>query len=129
MPDLSLKILAVDDFPTMRRIIRTLLRQLGYTNIAEAEDGQAALTKLQSEKFELVLLDWNMPKLNGLGVLTAMRADEALRDIPVVMVTAEGRREDVLEAVQAGVNNYIVKPFTAETLEEKIRKVLDKKST
>jgi two-component system, chemotaxis family, chemotaxis protein CheY len=128
MPDLQMKILAVDDFPTMRRIVKTLLRQLGYTNVAEAEDGQAALTKLQQEKFDLVLLDWNMPKMTGLELLKAMRADATLQHIPVVMITAEGRKEDVLEAVKAGVNNFIVKPFTAETLEEKLAKVLEKKS-
>jgi two-component system chemotaxis response regulator CheY len=125
MPDLQMKVLTVDDFPTMRRIVKTLLRQLGYTNVSEAEDGQAALTKLKQEKFDLVLLDWNMPRMTGLELLKAIRADDALREIPVVMITAEGRKEDVLEAVKAGVNNFIVKPFTAETLEEKLNKVLE----
>lgn len=127
MPESLMKILAVDDFPTMRRIVKTLLRQLGYTNVAEAEDGQAALTKLKQEKFDLVLLDWNMPRMTGLELLKAIRADDNLRNIPVVMITAEGRKEDALEAVKAGVNNFIVKPFTAETLEEKLNKVLEKK--
>jgi two-component system chemotaxis response regulator CheY len=128
MPDLQMRILVVDDFPTMRRIVKTLLRQLGYTNVIEAEDGQAGLAKLKNEKIDLVLLDWNMPKMTGLELLKAMRADDALQQIPVVMITAEGRREDVLEAVKAGVNNFVVKPFTAETLEEKLAKVLEKKS-
>ena len=127
MPDPHMKVLAVDDFPTMRRIVKTLLRQLGYTNVVEAEDGQVALTKLQQEKFDLVLLDWNMPRMTGLELLKAIRADDNLRNTPVVMITAEGRKEDVLEAVKAGVNNFIVKPFTAETLEEKLKKVLEKK--
>jgi two-component system, chemotaxis family, chemotaxis protein CheY len=127
MPDPHMKVLAVDDFPTMRRIVKTLLRQLGYTNVVEAEDGQVALTKLQQEKFDLVLLDWNMPQMTGLELLKAIRADDNLRNTPVVMITAEGRKEDVLEAVKAGANNFIVKPFTAETLEEKLNKVLEKK--
>jgi two-component system chemotaxis response regulator CheY len=129
MPDSEMKVLAVDDFPTMRRIVKTLLRQLGYTNVSEAEDGQAALAKLKQEKFDLVLLDWNMPRMTGLELLKAIRADETLRHIPVVMVTAEGRKEDVLEAVKAGVNNFVVKPFTAETLEAKLNKVLEKKAS
>jgi two-component system chemotaxis response regulator CheY len=128
MPDLQMRVLVVDDFPTMRRIVKTLLRQLGYTNVIEAEDGQAGLAKLQNEKIDLVLLDWNMPKMTGLELLKAIRADDALQHIPVVMITAEGRKEDVLEAVKAGVNNFVVKPFTAETLEEKLAKVLEKKS-
>jgi two-component system chemotaxis response regulator CheY len=127
MPDLHMKVLAVDDFPTMRRIVKTLLRQLGYNNVAEAEDGQVALAKLKQEKFDLVLLDWNMPRMTGLELLKAIRADDNLQNTPVVMITAEGRKEDVLEAVKAGVNNFIVKPFTAETLEEKLNKVLEKK--
>ncbi len=127
MPDPHMKVLAVNDFPTMRRIVKTLLRQLGYNNVSEAEDGQAALTKLKQEKFDLVLLDWNMPRMTGLELLKAIRADDNLRNTPVVMITAEGRKEDVLEAVKAGVNNFIVKPFTAETLEEKLNKVLEKK--
>jgi two-component system chemotaxis response regulator CheY len=129
MPDAQLKILTVDDFPTMRRIVKTLLRQLGFTNVSEAEDGQAALAKLRQEKFDLVLLDWNMPRMTGLELLKAIRADEELQCIPVVMITAEGRKKDVLEAVKAGVNNFIVKPFTAETLEEKINKVIDKRTS
>jgi len=126
---LQMKILTVDDFPTMRRIVKTLLRQLGYTNVSEAEDGQAALTKLKQEKFDLVLLDWNMPRMTGLELLKAIRSDDELRSLPVVMITAEGRKEDVLAAVKAGVNNFIVKPFTAGTLEEKLNKVLEKKGS
>jgi len=129
MPDVhELKILAVDDFPTMRRIVKTLLRQVGYANVVEAEDGLEALTKLKEEKIDLVLLDWNMPKMNGLAVLKAMRSDDELRHIPVVMVTAESKQRDVMEAIKAGVDNYVVKPFTAETLAEKIGKVLEKRS-
>jgi two-component system, chemotaxis family, chemotaxis protein CheY len=111
----------------MRRIVKTFLRQLGYTNVVEAEDGRAALTKLEQEKFDLVLLDWNMPRMTGLELLKTIRADDHLWNTPVVMITAEGRKEDVLEAVKAGVNNFIVKPFTAETLEEKLNTVLEKK--
>jgi two-component system chemotaxis response regulator CheY len=128
MRDVELKILTVDDFPTMRRIVKTLLRQVGYSNVVEAEDGLEALTKLKEEKIDLVLLDWNMPKMNGLAVLKAMRSDDELRHIPVVMVTAESKQRDVMEAIKAGVDNYVVKPFTAETLAEKIGKVLEKRS-
>ena len=128
MRDVELKILTVDDFPTMRRIVKTLLRQVGYANVVEAEDGLEALTKLKEEKIDLVLLDWNMPKMNGLAVLKAMRSDDELRHIPVVMVTAESKQRDVMEAIKAGVDNYVVKPFTAETLAEKIGKVLEKRS-
>jgi two-component system chemotaxis response regulator CheY len=127
VPDLQIKVLAVDDFPTMRRIVKTLLRQLGYANVSEAEDGKIALAKLKQESYDLVLLDWNMPRMTGLELLRAIRSDDALRDTPVVMITAEGRKEDVIEAVKAGVDNFIVKPFTAETLEQKLNKILEKK--
>ena len=120
MMDQHMKILTVDDFSTMRRIIRNMLRQLGYSNIVEAEDGVEALSLLQREKVDFVISDWNMPNMNGLDLLKAIRADENLKPIPVLLVTAEALKEYIVEAVKAGVNNYVVKPFTAETLQEKI---------
>ena len=120
MMDQNMKILTVDDFSTMRRIIRNMLRQLGYTNVVEAEDGVEALSLLQREKVDFVISDWNMPNMSGLGLLKAIRADDNLKPIPVLLVTAEALKENVVEAVKAGVNNYVVKPFTAETLKEKI---------
>ncbi|MDY7032373.1 MAG: chemotaxis response regulator CheY [Thermodesulfobacteriota bacterium] len=123
MPDQNIKILVVDDFSTMRRINKNLLRQLGYSNIVEADDGTTALQKLQDEKIDFVVSDWNMPKMTGLELLKSVRADEKLKDIPFLMVTAESEKDKVIEAVKAGVNNYVVKPFTAETLKEKISKV------
>jgi two-component system chemotaxis response regulator CheY len=120
MTDQNMKILTVDDFSTMRRIIRNMLRQLGYTNIVEAEDGAEAWSLLQREKVDFVISDWNMPKMNGLDLLKAIRADEHLKPIPVLLVTAEALKDNVVAAVKAGVNNYVVKPFTAETLKEKI---------
>ena len=120
MTDLSMKILTVDDFSTMRRVIRNMLRQLGYNNIIEAEDGVAAFTKLQTEKVDFVISDWNMPNMSGLELLKAIRADEHLKPLPVLLVTAEALKENVVEALKAGVNNYVVKPFTAETLKGKI---------
>jgi len=115
-----MKILTVDDFSTMRRIIKSMLRQLGYNNLVEAEDGTAALSLLQREKVDFVISDWNMPHMNGLDLLKAIRADENLKPIPFLLVTAEALKEYVVEAVKAGVDNYVVKPFTAETLKEKI---------
>ena len=123
MPDQNIKILVVDDFSTMRRINKNLLRQLGYSNIVEADDGTTALQKLHDEKIDFVVSDWNMPKMTGLELLKSVRADEKLKDIPFLMVTAESEKDRVIEAVKAGVNNYVVKPFTAETLKEKISKV------
>ena len=120
MTDHNMKILTVDDFSTMRHIIRNMLRQLGYTNIVEAEDGTEALSLLQREKVDFVISDWNMPHMSGLDLLKAIRADETLKPIPVLLVTAEALKEYVVEAVKAGVDNYVVKPFTAETLKEKI---------
>jgi len=119
----EMKILIVDDFSTMRRIIKNILKQLGFTNVIEADDGTTGLDKLRSEPVDFVILDWNMPKMTGIELLRTMRADEALKGIPVLMVTAEAQKENVVEAVQAGVNNYIVKPFTAETMKEKIDKI------
>lgn len=126
MTDTKMKILTVDDFSTMRRIIKNLLRQLGYTNIVEAEDGMSALAQLSQGKVDLVISDWNMPNMDGLELLKAIRGDENLKDIPVLMVTAEAVEEKVVDALKAGVNNYIVKPFTAETLKEKIDKIFTK---
>jgi len=120
MPDQNMKILTVDDFSTMRRIIRNMLRQLGYNNIVEAEDGAEALSLLQREKVDFVISDWNMPHMNGLDLLKAIRADDNLKPLPVLLVTAEALKENVVEALKAGVNNYVIKPFTAETLKEKI---------
>ena len=119
----NLKILIVDDFSTMRRIIKNLLRQLGFTNVQEANDGATAWPKIQSEPFDLIVTDWNMPKMSGLELLKAIKSDESLKDIPVLMVTAEALKENIIEAVKAGVSNYIVKPFTAETLQEKLERI------
>ncbi|MEK7306546.1 MAG: chemotaxis response regulator CheY [Nitrospirota bacterium] len=126
MADLKMKILIVDDFSTMRRIVRNILKQLGYSNIEEAEDGSVALTKLKLNMYGLVIADWNMPNMTGIELLKNMRSDSALKDIPVLMVTAEAKQENVIAAIQSGVNNYIVKPFTAEVLKEKIDKIFEK---
>lgn len=120
MADLNMKILAVDDFSTMRRIVRNILRQLGYNNIAEAEDGASAFEHLKQHKVDFIISDWNMPNMTGLELLKAVRADAHLKDIPILLVTAEALKENVVEAVKSGVNGYIVKPFTAEILKEKI---------
>lgn len=125
MLDLKIKILIVDDFSTMRRIVKNILKQIGYTDIDEAEDGNGALVKLRQDKYDLVVSDWNMPNMSGLDLLKAIRADNGLNGIPVLMVTAEAKKENVVEAIKAGVNNYVVKPFTAEVLKEKIEKIFD----
>lgn len=124
--DKNIKILIVDDFSTMRRIVKNLLRDLGFTNTEEADDGNTALPMLQSGKFDFLVTDWNMPGMNGLDLLKAVRADEKLANMPVLMVTAESKREQIVEAAQAGVNGYVVKPFTAVTLEEKINKIFER---
>ena len=121
--DPSMKILVVDDMSTMRRIVKNLLKQLGFANVDEAENGQEALIKLRADKFGFVVSDWNMPVMSGIELLRAIRADEGLKAIPVLMVTAEAQKENIIEAVQAGVSNYVVKPFTAETLQEKMAKI------
>lgn len=126
MIDKGMKILVVDDFPTMRRIVRTLLKELGFTNVDEAEDGQEALAKLKSGGFQLVVSDWNMPNLDGLEMLRHIRADEALKHLPVLMVTAEAKKENIIAAAKAGASGYVVKPFTAATLEEKLNKIFEK---
>jgi two-component system, chemotaxis family, chemotaxis protein CheY len=124
--DRHIKILVVDDFATMRKVIRNLLKQVGYENIVEAEDGIIALKTLKSQKIDLVISDWNMPNMTGLDLLKAVRSDEDLKTTPFLMVTAEALQDNVIAAVKAGVSNYIVKPFTAEVLNEKITKILDK---
>ncbi|MBN1546242.1 MAG: chemotaxis response regulator CheY [Syntrophaceae bacterium] len=124
--DKSIKILVVDDFATMRKVIRNLLKQSGYENIVEAEDGVNALKILKSQKIDFIVSDWNMPNMSGLELLKAVRADEDLKALPFLMVTAEALQENVVAAVKAGVSNYIVKPFTSETLDEKIKKIMEK---
>ena len=120
----DLKILVVDDFPTMRRIVKTLLRQNGYNNFVEAEDGEKALEMLHAEPdIEFIVSDWNMPNMTGLELLKTVRADPKLKHLPFLMVTAEAEKENIIEAVKSGVNNYIVKPFTGQTLKEKLTKV------
>ena len=124
--DKGIRILIVDDFSTMRRIVKNLLNDLGFTNTAEADDGTTALVELQKAKFDLVVTDWNRPGMPGIDLLTAIRADESLAKIPVLMVTAEAKREQIIEAAQAGVNGYIIKPFTAATLEDKLVKIFER---
>jgi two-component system chemotaxis response regulator CheY len=119
-----IKYLVVDDFSTMRRIVKNLLQELGYQNVQEADDGKTALPMLQSGSFDFVITDWNMPLMPGLDLLKAIRADERLKTLPVLMVTAEAKREQIVEAVQAGVSGYVVKPFTAEILKQKLDKIL-----
>lgn len=123
MAKADLKILVVDDFSTMRRIIRNLLKELGFPNITEAEDGVDALKKLQGGNFEFVVSDWNMPNMSGIDLLRSIRADPALKHLPVLMVTAEAKKENIIEAAKAGANGYIVKPFTAAVLDEKLNKI------
>jgi two-component system chemotaxis response regulator CheY len=122
----KLKFLVVDDFSTMRRIVKNLLQELGYANIEEADDGATALPMLQAGDFDFLITDWNMPTMPGLALLKAVRADPKLAKIPVLMVTAEAKREQIVEAAQAGVSGYIIKPFTAATLSEKLGKILNK---
>ena len=124
--DTTMKVLVVDDFATMRRIVKGVLKQLGFSDIIEAENGSSALDELKKEKVGLIVSDWNMPKMTGLDLLKAVREDDKLKTIPFIMVTAEGQKENVLEAVKAGVSNYIVKPFTPETFNEKLQKVFGK---
>ena len=121
-----MKILIVDDFSTMRRIIKNLLRELGFNNTSEADDGSTALPMLKSGDFDFLITDWNMPNMEGIALLKAVRADPLLKSLPVLMVTAEAKRDQIVEAAQAGVNGYIVKPFTAETLKEKIDKIFER---
>lgn len=123
MPDKNMRILVVDDFPTMRKIIRNLLKQLGLNNVLEADDGTDALQLLNNEAIDLVISDWNMPKMTGLELLKSIRGNDELSHVKVLMVTAEAKKENILEAIGSGVSNYIVKPFTAQVLQEKIEKI------
>jgi two-component system chemotaxis response regulator CheY len=122
----DMKILIVDDFSTMRRIIKNLLRDLGFNNTEEADDGTTALPKLKTGSFDFLITDWNMPGMQGIDLLKAVREDAALADLPVLMVTAESKRDQIVAAAEAGVNGYIVKPFTAQTLKEKIDKIFER---
>ncbi len=124
--DKNMKILIVDDFATMRKVIKNLLRQTGYQNVTEAEDGVVALKELKSQKIDFIISDWNMPNMTGIELLRAVRADSELSSLPFLMVTAEALQQNVVEAVKAGVSNYIVKPFTAEVLSEKIEQIIEK---
>ena len=124
--DKELKILIVDDFSTMRRIIKNLLSDLGFNNTAEADDGQTALPLLKNGNFDFLVTDWNMPGMDGLALLKLVRADERLKGMPVLMVTAEAKREQIVVAAEAGVNGYVVKPFTAVTLKEKIDRIFER---
>ena len=127
MIDTSLKVLVVDDMSTMRRIIKNVLKQIGFSDMVEAENGQDALNKLKADGgFGLVVSDWNMPVMLGIDFLRAIRADSDLKTLPFLMVTAEAQKENIIEAVQAGVSNYVVKPFTAEALQEKLEKIFAK---
>jgi two-component system chemotaxis response regulator CheY len=126
MADKSMKFLVVDDFSTMRRIVRNLLKELGYTNVDEAEDGAVGLQKLKGGNFQFVVTDWNMPVMTGIELLKAIRADPSLKHLPVLMITAEAKKENIIEAAQSGASGYIVKPFTAATLEEKMGKIFEK---
>ena len=123
MADTNMKFLVVDDFSTMRRIVRNLLKELGFTNVDEAEDGIAALAKLRSSNFDFVVSDWNMPNMTGIDLLKEIRSDANLKHLPVLMVTAEAKKENIVSAAQAGASGYVVKPFTAATLEEKLNKI------
>ena len=126
MIDKNIKILVVDDFPTMRRIIRNLLKELEFVNVDEAEDGAIGLEKLKAGNYGFVVSDWNMPNMDGLAMLQAIRADPSMAKLPVLMVTAEAKKENIIAAAQSGANGYVVKPFTAITLEEKITKIFEK---
>ena len=122
----NMRFLIVDDFSTMRRIIRNILKEIGYAHADEAEDGQVALAKLKSAAFDFVVSDINMPNMNGFQLLQSIRADDSLKGLPVLMVTAEARKEDIVTAAQSGASGYIVKPFTKATLEEKVQKIMQK---
>ena len=125
MPDKNMKILIVDDFSTMRRIIRNILKQLEFINVEEAEDGSVAFEKLKDADYDLLITDWNMPNMTGLDLLKEIRANEKLKDLKVLLVTAEAEKENIIQAAQAGANEYVVKPFTAEILGQKINKIFD----
>ena len=124
--DKNMKILVVDDFSTMRRIIKNLLRDLGFTNTVEADDGNTALPILKAGGIDFLVTDWNMPGMQGIELVKQVRAVDSIKSTPILMVTAEAKREQIIEAAQAGVNGYIVKPFTAATLKEKIDKIFER---
>ena len=124
----DMKFLVVDDYSTMRRIVKNLLHDLGYANVAEADDGKTALPLLENGSFDFLITDWNMPGMPGLDLLKAVRASEKLKKMPVLMLTAEAKREQIVEAAQAGVSGYVIKPFTAQTLKEKIDKILESRA-
>ena len=126
--DMNMKVLVVDDFATMRKIVRNILKQIGFTNIVEADDGAAAMSIIKKDKIDFVVTDWNMPNMTGLELLQNIRAEEKAKDMPVLMVTAEGLAENVVDAVKSGVDNYIVKPFTAETVQAKIEQIFAKRA-
>lgn len=126
MADPNMKFLVVDDFSTMRRIVRNLLKELGFNNVEEAEDGAVALQKLRASSFDFVVADWNMPNMDGLTMLQTIRSDDALKHLPVLMVTAEAKKENIIAAAQAGASGYVVKPFTAAVLDEKLGKIFAK---
>ena len=126
--DRNLPILVVDDFSTMRRIVKNCLKQLGFDNVQEADDGQSALEKLRNGAFKFIVSDWNMPHMMGIDLLKAVRSDEKLKTIPFLMVTAEAQKENVLEAAKAGVSNYIIKPFTADVLQIKMEAIFSRKT-
>jgi two-component system chemotaxis response regulator CheY len=126
MADKNLRFLVVDDFSTMRRIVRSLLKELGFNNVEEAEDGVAALARLKAGGVDFIVSDWNMPNMTGIELLKAIRADDALKSLPLLMITAEAKKENIVEAAQAGASGYIVKPFTAATLEEKLNRIFEK---
>lgn len=121
--DLSKKILIVDDFATMRRILKNILKQIGFASITEADNGNTALEELKKKQFDLIISDWNMPQMSGLDLLKSIRADANLKELPVLMVTAEAQKQNVIEAVKAGVTGYVVKPFTADAILEKLEKI------
>jgi two-component system, chemotaxis family, chemotaxis protein CheY len=126
MADKNIKFLVVDDFSTMRRIVRKLLKELGFNNVEEAEDGVSALQRLKAGDIQFVISDWNMPNMTGIELLKAIRADESLRHLPLLMITAEAKQDNIIEAAQSGASGYIVKPFTLGTLEEKLNKIFEK---
>ncbi len=128
LPDRNIKILVVDDAPMIRRILKNLLKEMGFTNVEEAEDGMVALQKLRSQKFDFVITDWNMPNLTGIELVQEIRKDPNLKHLPIMMVTAEAKKENIILALKSGVNNYIVKPFTPENVKAKIEAIFSAKS-
>ncbi len=124
--DLNMKVLVVDDFATMRRILKNILKQIGFTKIIDADDGSTALAMLKKNKVDLIISDWNMPMVSGLELLKAVRSDESIKDMPFLMVTSEAQKDSVVQAIQAGVSNYVVKPFTPDTIKEKLEQIFKK---